>query len=484
MGVLYTLVFGFWLGWWREEPERRSARYNRHSVSRWESYVRQVLIGAVLSRVPLVLYVYAWLWRRLLLRTTFVAVSGSLGKTTTKELLGAVLKEHAPTFRSWRNQNSRSAVALNILRVRPWHRFAVIEVEGGAPGAMDWPAWFVAPDVALMLCIAPTHTSAYSDLDAHASELVKIIRHTRPKGLVLLNADDPRVVRMAAEFSGRKLFFGIAAETNGVATEADSPSMPISVLGTVAGDAWPERLRVAVSVTAPFQANAVAMETQLVGAHWAHAVVGVYSAAWALGVPPERILASLAKAPPFPGRLYPVTAPNGAVFLRDDYNASMHVLDASLEVLRRARAKRRILVLTDFSDSGANRRKRLRLLSERLAGCADAFLLIGKDSQYGGRMAVQAGLAEENVHHFPGLEAAAEFLRTWTSEGDLVLVKGRTTDHAARIVLAQFTSIGCWRDYCPKRMLCDICWELGSGDPKLLQIEALPAVVTALPADA
>ena len=66
------------------------------------------------------------------------------------------------------------------------------------------------------------------------------------------------------------------------------------------------------------------------------------------------------------------------------------------------------------------------------------------------------------MHDFPSLEAAAGFLRSALKSDDLMLLKGRTTDHAARIFLAQLGDVGCWKVYCPKRTLCDDCWELNA----------------------
>jgi UDP-N-acetylmuramoyl-tripeptide--D-alanyl-D-alanine ligase len=449
-------------------------RYNRIAMSRWEAYLRQEVIGAVVRRVPWLIYAAAWLWRRLLVRTTFIAVSGSLGKTTTKELLAEMLASHAPTYRTWRNQNSRSAVALNILRVRPWHRYAVLEVEAGSPGAMDRPAAVVAPDLTVMICIAGTHTTVYEDLDAHAREKVKIVRATRKSGVVILNADDPRVAAMESAFPGRVRRFRVGPMTGESPAQAATEDV---ITGTIVRSAWPDRLSLKVQGGA-LPLEGTTLVTQLVGAHWAHAALGAMAAALAVGAPLDAALAAARKTPPFPGRLCPVQSPSGAIFLRDDYNASATVLDASLAVLRDAKAKRRILVLTDFSDFGANRRQRLKFLAARLAESAEAFVLVGRDADYGARRAAEAGLDAALVHPFATLEEASRFLKDWTQPGDLVLVKGRTTDHAARLVLAQFADVACWKEYCPKRMLCDICWEVGPAQPALLRIRALsPAAV-------
>jgi UDP-N-acetylmuramoyl-tripeptide--D-alanyl-D-alanine ligase len=119
-----------------------------------------------------------------------------------------------------------------------------------------------------------------------------------------------------------------------------------------------------------------------------------------------------------------------------------------------------VLVLTDFSDSGVNRRARLRWLAAAVSAWVE-LVLIGEEHDYGRRKAIEAGMPPETVRGFPSLKQAAEFVKTELRSGDLVLLKGRTTDHAARLFFAQFGTVACWREPCRKTMLCDSCWELG-----------------------
>ena len=104
-------------------------------------------------RLP-VQWALAYLWRRLLLRTTFIAVTGSVGKTTTKECIAAMLSARFPTAGTLRNHNDRHGVPRTILRVRPWHRYAVLEVATNERGLMRRLAWLVRPHVAVMLTVA------------------------------------------------------------------------------------------------------------------------------------------------------------------------------------------------------------------------------------------------------------------------------------------------------------------------------------------
>lgn len=423
---------------------------------RWEKWVRQVLIGSWLMRLHLPVRVAAWIWRRLMWRTTFIAITGSLGKTTSKELLAAILKRHAPTFSTIGNQNGPQFVALNVLRVRPWHRYAVLEVATGAPGMIQRSASIVRPDLAVVLAILRTHSTAFSSLDEHAREKARLLAAVRPGGTIILNEDDPLVSSMSGSGAQRILRFGI------------SPSAQIRAGNVTAR--WPGRL----AFDLESEAESFCVTTQLVGEHWLPSVLGALAAAAALGIPLCSAVRAAASVPPFRGRFQPVSLPNGAIALRDDYNAPLTAVNAAFNVLRHARANRRVLVLNGVSDFGENVRKRHRYVGSIAPEIADLAVFIGEESGYACRRAIDAGLPADRVFGFPTQFEAAEYLKRELRSGDLVLFKGRTTDHLARVFFAQFASVACWKPRCPKTMLCDECWELGVASGDLRKVAPWP----------
>lgn len=414
----------------------------RPVFSQWQLRIRQQIVGSLLSW-PMAAFFLDWaafFWRRLLLGTTFIAVTGSLGKTTTKELLGQILQTKGRTYKTLRNQNGGKLVALNILRVRPWHRYAVIEVGVGRPGQMRRLARLVRPDVAVILGVQRTHTTAFVDLDQHAREKSILLRHLRPGGVAVLNGEDARVKRLSS--SGQDFFFGMSNDFDFWATDVTS--------------SWPNGLSFAFHSGEAVQR----VQTQLVGEHWVVAVTAALSVGLLLGVGGREAAGAIQSVSPFPGRLSRNVLPSGAIFLRDDYNASIEALEAAFKVLKSIPNSRRFLVITDFSDFGKNRRQRLKFLVEQAAGIVEQLVLIGERADYGCRRAQEVGFPSCRVEGFSTVEHAAHFLRGELRSGDVVLLKGRTTDHAGRIFLAQLGAIHCWKEYCPKRLLCDFCWEL------------------------
>jgi len=399
---------------------------------------------------PLLL-IAAYAWRRALVRTTFIGITGSLGKTTTKETLANILASQARTFRSYRNQNNTIAVALNILRVRPWHRYAVIEAAGSSTGMLKRSARILAPDVAVVLNVLRTHTVAFSDLETHAAEKAELLHALRVGGLAILNADDSLVSRMGVPNGVRVRWFG--GGENADFRVADARCR------------WPDRLTFGLSMDGTTHRVA----TQLIGIQWLGSAAAAAAASISIGVDPVAAIDGIRQTEPFAARLQPMRLPSGAIFLRDDYSATADAIEPALQVLAESDVLRRIFVITDISDFGRNRRQRLKYLGARAAQVADAVVFVGYDAEYGARRAVDAGMRAADAHGFPSLREAAEFLRNDLREGDLVLLKGRTTDHATRIFFAQLGEISCWLEYCPKRMLCDTCWELGASRETLLR---------------
>lgn len=416
---------------------------NSLAAHKSELWVRQRVLGPLVRRAAPWLFTVARLWRRVLFRTTFIGVTGSVGKTTTKEALAAILAARGHTYKSLGNQNSGVLVPLNLLRVRPWHRYAVIEVGIAEPGAMESRGRMVRPDIAVMVNLARVHTRGFPDHEQYILEKLRFLNHVAPRGLVIVNGDVPRLSAAADSTRAKVLKFG---SDPGFRLRADEVS-----------SRWPDRL----SFRAHWDGESCEVRTQLVGVHWVPSLLAALAAALHLGIGLEEGAAALGRVTPYTARLEPVTLPSGAVILRDDGGASVDAFHAALAVLEQARAERRILVTTGFSDSGMNERALWRHIGALGSGWLDLLVLVGRHHAYAVRKAVEAGMRAGTVYGFEELEEAAEFLRAEIRAGDLALLSGRGSDHATRLFFALIGSVSCWRDNCRKMMLCDGCWELG-----------------------
>jgi len=384
--------------------------------------------------------------------TTFVVVAGSVGKTTGKEMVASVLAQQGRTYTSIANQNAGFLVALNVLRVRPWHRFAVLEVSGGKVGTIGPQSKLVRPDIAVMLAVRRTHTDAYSTLEECAAEKAKLFDHLAPNGVGLLYADDERVAGMADGAQVKMERFGSSPDFELWADQVQA--------------AWPGRL----CFRAHADGGSAEISTQLVGRHWLPSALAALAVARCAGLSMEQAQEGIRSVEPFRGRMQPVQLPNSAVVLRDDYQASIDVTDAALATLGEAQARRRMLVISDISDTDLSTQKRRKYVADAAAPVCDALVMIGSKANYGIRRAVEAGMDPQCVFAFGTLREAADFLKRELGEGDLMLLKGRVSDHVARLFFHQFGTVGCWLETCPKTMLCDECWELGVSQAELASV--------------
>jgi UDP-N-acetylmuramoyl-tripeptide--D-alanyl-D-alanine ligase len=410
--------------------------------------LRHASLGLWHIKVAL-LYAAAFVWRRLLFRTTFVAVTGSVGKTTAKECLAAMLASQGRTLATFANQNDYSGVPLTLLRVRPRHRFAVIEVAGNGFGLMRRSARLVRPDVAVVLAVARTHMKEFRTLDRTAAEKAKLLAALSPNGVAVLNGDDARVADMGAGIKRRVVRFGTSPEFD---YWADSIS-----------SAWPARLSFRLHTrNAQGRDEDHRVQSQLVGTHWKNSLLGAFAAAHVCGVPLARAIQAVERVQPTAARMQPAPLPSGAVVIRDEFNGSIDTLEQALQCLEQASAQRKILIWSGVTDSPLRPRQRVTKLAKRMSQMNANIVFLGQDSYRNAPIAVAAGMPPENVRGFGDLQEAAEFLRAELVPGDLALIRGRVTDHLTRVYFALIGTVECWKAKCDKQILCDLCPELGS----------------------
>jgi UDP-N-acetylmuramoyl-tripeptide--D-alanyl-D-alanine ligase len=385
----------------------------------------------------------AFFWRRLMFRTTFVAVTGSAGKTTATDSLGAILAAHAPTNWTPGGRNGRWALARNILRTRFWHRFAVIEVGTQAPGALRRASWMIAPDIAVVLRVLNIHTDGFPTLEAVAAEKAQLLSRLGKRGCAILNADDPRVLAMQARCRGPVRTFGRASESYLNASEVSAK--------------WPRRL----SFRARCGDQSQWVETNLVGEHFLGSALAALAVAVHCGVPLERAAARFRDIQPVPGRMHPMVLKTGVTVLHDEYNGALPALEAALDLLQDAEAGRRVVIVGDVLDVGLTVRPRLREIGRRVVRGADMAVFVGRESRTSAKAAVIAGMKEQSAHAFRTPREAAAFLQTDLRPGDLVLLHGWEGRHIERVILGQMGTVLCRKERCLKRIQCDKCPELG-----------------------
>lgn len=386
----------------------------------------------------------AGLWRRLLWRTTFIAITGSFGKTTAKDLIAAALSLNAPTAATAGNWNGPRGVCWAVLKTRPWHRYSVVEIGTAAHGAVRAAVSVMRPRITVFLRVGKAHLQTFRTLENVAGEKAWALRRLPADGLAVLNSDDPHVMAAAALSPAPVVWFGSHPES--VARRRSASS------------AWPERLTLEVD----WNGRPATLRTRLVGTHWEASVLAALAVAGVCGAPRDAVLRRFEEYEPFTARLQPVQLPSGAVLLRDEYNGTMQAWQASSEVLRQARAERRILVTSDATDhSAGGPAARYKKFARFAAGHCDLAVFLGSHARAGAAAAVRFGMHPDAARAFDDLFQAAAWLRAALRPGDLVLLRGRQRDKLARLYLELIGTVGCRLPECDRQTWCDVCPDAG-----------------------
>lgn len=344
----------------------------------------------------------------LLRRVTVVGITGSAGKTMAKELLAAILSTTGPGQWTVRGLNEPWNVARTILRTRPWHRFCVLEIAGNMK-PLEPTLAMARPHVAVVTTVGADHISAFDSVDAIAAEKSKLVAQLPPGGIAILNADDARVLAMRDRCPGRRVF------TYGAAPDA-------CVRADDVQGRWPDRL----SFTLHHAGRTARVETQLCGSHWMPSVLAAVTTALALGVPLDTAVAAVRTVAPYPGRMAPVTTPDGITFVADTIKAPYWSLPLTLEFLRQARAPRKVFVLGTISDyRGASGPKYVGVARQALEA-ADHVLVVG--ARAATCMKARRHPADDALHGVATPEAARAHLERLLRPGDLVVLKGSRVD--------------------------------------------------------
>lgn len=380
--------------------------------------------------------------RRFLGRTTFIAITGSNGKSTATRILAAILSSYASTQWTRLNRNAEAGITETIAFCNPWKtRFALFEIAAGKPGQVRKLAGLVRPHIAVVLSVFLEHRYTLRTLKGVAREKAELLAMLQHDGVAVINADDPLVAAMPVP-PGRKIIRFGASPDNDVYYE-DVRS------------AWPEMLR----FTAVVHGQRQEIRTRLLGTHWAGSVLACIAVADYLGIPLERIARVIEGVPPYPGRMQVVRLPSGVIVVRDEFKGSAHTVAAAFEELRKAKATRKILVFCDMADTARTYSHRLGRTGASAAELFDYTIFIGEKAYHGVHGARKGGLPEDRALAFADYLAAAEFLKPLLRPGDVVLLKADRDKQLSRLFFSLLGTVKCTVPSCPRNMVCDDCRE-------------------------
>ncbi|BDG60760.1 UDP-N-acetylmuramoyl-tripeptide--D-alanyl-D-alanine ligase [Caldinitratiruptor microaerophilus] len=339
------------------------------------------------------------------------AVTGSVGKTTTKDLVWAVLSRRYRTLRNPGNLNSEVGLPLAILNgLGPEHGAAVLEMAMRGPGQIAYLASIARPEVGVVTCVAPVHLELLGTIENIARAKAELVQALPADGVAILNGDDPRVAAMAAAHPRRVVYYGkVARGTEFVALEGAEPAPPPP------GGLGAQRLRVRS------HAGQAQVYLPVPGEHVALDALAALAAGLVMGLSLEEAAEGLSTVDPGEFRMRLVET-GGVRILDDTYNASPASVKAALAVLARSGQGRRTAILGDMFELGALAAAAHREVGQAAAAAADVLVAVGELARGYAEGAREAGLAE--VHHFVDRQAALAALAGLVQPGDTVLVKG------------------------------------------------------------
>jgi UDP-N-acetylmuramoyl-tripeptide--D-alanyl-D-alanine ligase len=337
-----------------------------------------------------------------------VAISGTSGKTTTKEMASLILKKRN-ALKTEGNLNNLIGLPLTLLNVRPGHGAIVVELGISVVGEMERLGEIASPDVALITNAGPGHLETLRDVETVAREKCELFAALGPAGHAVVNIDDPWIVRASAEVFRRKKPAGIV--TFSVAEKADVRLKEASFDGPA-------------SVDAVFLVRGRAVPVKLK----AHGMMNLKNATAAvaatlpLGVTDEEISDGLSSFAPRPGRGLIETI-NGVVLIDDTYNANPDSMRAAGEVLGRAPGKK-IALLGDMLELGAKSGELHAQVGGYMAGKADVIIAVGRFAEFVMEGAIGKGARPESVFAFADKKDGAKKAMERLEPGSALLVKG------------------------------------------------------------
>jgi UDP-N-acetylmuramoyl-tripeptide--D-alanyl-D-alanine ligase len=353
--------------------------------------------------------------------TLFLGITGSNGKTSTKDAIATVLSHKAPTLKTFASYNHELGYPQTLLRLEPQHRYAVLEMGAQWVGELRWLSETIArPNWSLITNVGAAHLGLFGSQERVAEAKSELVQVLRPEGIAMLNYDDPRVRAMSEKTSARVLFYGLSPQAHVFGDEVIGD--PLSGL----------------SFTLNYNYIQRRVELHLPGQHSLMTALAAATAGIAAEMHIDSICAALEELRPPPGRCEIKNGPNGSTLIDDTYNANRQSIIAALEAIQSSelgRKGKRWVVLGDIFELGDYARQEHFASGEAVAGVADYLVAFGDQARFYVEGALHAGMKPEQTFYFSAdventaeLEAAkhavADLLIHEIHSEDLVLLKG------------------------------------------------------------
>lgn len=352
--------------------------------------------------------------------TTMIAITGSNGKTTTKEAVAAVLEQHAPILKTYSSYNNDLGLPLTILGLEPQHRYAVLEMGAERVGEIAWYCGIVRPDWSIVTSVGSAHLETFGGLEGVARAKSELVEALPPEGIAILNYDDQRVRAMKQKTQARVLYYGLE----------DGAELRASA---IAGDAL-----YGYSFMLSYHGVNIRTQIQLPGKHGISTALAAASTGFLAGVAPDAIHTALSSLRAVKRRGEIKRGPNNSKLIDDSYKANRQSILAGIDVMhatKLAKGGRRWAILGDMLDLEPYTRDEHYMTGQALVGQVDYLVAIGDHARYYVEGAQEAGMPANHIYLFEAdltdrsqleaaKQAAASLLVEKVQANDLLLLKG------------------------------------------------------------
>ncbi len=371
-------------------------------------------------------------WRLSKIKPEIVGITGSVGKTSTKDAIFAGLRESFKTHASSKSYNSEFGAWLTILEQKTgyssplkwlWALLAglvstaklqeapyeklILEMGADKPGDIGYLVKRIQPDIGVFTNVKPMHLAEgqFSDLDDIFVEKSRLIKAIPEKGWAVLNADDKRVASLAKEVSCNAVTFGTA-------TNADLRAR--NIRSTAEG----------LKFTLHYETTSHEVHfPYLLGRYQVYVLLPAFAVGFVMGVPFKKLYAALRDFRLPPGRMNRIEGLKGITIIDSSYNASPETMIAALNVLK-GMPGRKIAALGSINELGEYSTKEHKRVGRHVPASADMLVTVGEDAAYYAKAAHDAGFSKERIYSFETSIAAAEFLKSQLRDDDVILAKG------------------------------------------------------------
>ncbi len=357
-------------------------------------------------------------YRRGKFKSKVIGLTGSNGKTTSKEMISVCLETTYKTLKTEGNLNNLIGLPLTLLKLDETKEVVILEMGMNVPGEVRRLTEIAQPDVGLITNIQKAHLEGMGNLERIKEEKGELFRGIKDRGTIIVNQDDPMVIDLARNFLGQKITFGIE-------NSADLMARDIKLRG-----------KSGTSFHLVFKEKEMEVEIPLLGRHFVYNALSAIASAIIFGIELERVRETLKRFKSIPMRMEIIELREGIFIINDTYNANPRSMELALETLSEMRGKgRAIAVLGDMLELGTYSNEAHRDLGMKVSKFSIDFLIaLGEEAPVVVESAIRHGLGLEKAMVVESHQEAISILKNTIKQGDWILVKGSRGMRMEKIV--------------------------------------------------